>query len=403
MLGRFVEGGQRFLEGLGGAGFEGLADGGGPVLDELALRLGKEMAGAGEGGLHLREELFRFHFGLGEDALVHVFEGVLERILQHFLDGFVAHIDGAGDLHGSLLAGLGVAGEDVEDAVGVDLELHADAGLAFGRGLEFQLEAAEGPIVAHHLALALQHVDEHRALAGDGVGEHLAGLARDGGLRGMITFIRPPKVSMPSESGVTSRSTTFCTAPERMPAWMVAPRATASSGFCEVLGSLAENLGDEAADERHARLAADEDDFVEVLGLEAGIGQRAAAVGAGALDDRLGEALEFGAGKREGEATGAVEKGEGRFRPGLGGKAVLGGDGGFAKAGSKSRSRSKAGHFAEMQGQGRVDVVAAEAGVAVGGEDLEDALVELEDGDVEGAAAEIEDGDARAVRSLSRP
>ena len=40
-----------------------------------------------------------------------------------------------------------------------------------------------------------------------------------------------------------------------------------------------------------------------------------------------------------------------------------------------------------------VDVVAAEVGVAAGGDDFEDAVVELEDGDVEGAAAEVVDGD----------
>src|SRR6201996_7839763 len=40
-----------------------------------------------------------------------------------------------------------------------------------------------------------------------------------------------------------------------------------------------------------------------------------------------------------------------------------------------------------------VDVVAAEVRVAVGGDDLEDAFVELEDGDIEGAAAEVVDRD----------
>ncbi len=80
----------------------------------------------------------------------------------------------------------------------------------------------------------------------------------------MITFIKPPNVSMPSESGVTSSSTTFCTAPERMPAWIVAPSATASSGFCESVRLAPEDVGDVAAHERHPRLAADEDDFVQV-------------------------------------------------------------------------------------------------------------------------------------------
>ena len=40
-----------------------------------------------------------------------------------------------------------------------------------------------------------------------------------------------------------------------------------------------------------------------------------------------------------------------------------------------------------------VEVVAAEVGVAVGGEDLEHAVADLEDRDVEGAATEVEDGD----------
>ena len=40
-----------------------------------------------------------------------------------------------------------------------------------------------------------------------------------------------------------------------------------------------------------------------------------------------------------------------------------------------------------------VPVVAAEVGVAVGGEDLEDAVADVEDRDVERAAAEVEDGD----------
>ena len=41
-------------------------------------------------------------------------------------------------------------------------------------------------------------------------------------------------------------------------------------------------------------------------------------------------------------------------------------------------------------------------GVAAGGNDLEDAFVELEDGNVEGAAAEIVDGD-EAVALLVEP
>ena len=47
-----------------------------------------------------------------------------------------------------------------------------------------------------------------------------------------------------------------------------------------------------------------------------------------------------------------------------------------------------------------VDVVAAEVGVAVGRHDLEDALVQLEDGDVEGPPAEVVDGDDSVVLAI---
>src|SRR5262249_55801779 len=39
-----------------------------------------------------------------------------------------------------------------------------------------------------------------------------------------------------------------------------------------------------------------------------------------------------------------------------------------------------------------IDIIAAEVGVAVGGDDFENAVVQLEYGNVEGAAAEIVDG-----------
>jgi len=60
--------------------------------------------------------------------------------------------------------------------------------------------------------------------------------------RSMIFVITPPAVSMPSESGVTSRITILSrvssAAPDRMPACTAAPNATASSGLIPLLGSL---------------------------------------------------------------------------------------------------------------------------------------------------------------------
>ena len=57
-------------------------------------------------------------------------------------------------------------------------------------------------------------------------------------LRSMILVITPPRVSTPSESGVTSSRSTSWTSPLSTPAWMAAPSATTSSGFTDMFGSL---------------------------------------------------------------------------------------------------------------------------------------------------------------------
>ena len=57
-------------------------------------------------------------------------------------------------------------------------------------------------------------------------------------LRSITFVITPPIVSSPSESGVTSSSTTSSTSPLRMPACSAAPTATTSSGLTVMFGSL---------------------------------------------------------------------------------------------------------------------------------------------------------------------
>ncbi len=55
-------------------------------------------------------------------------------------------------------------------------------------------------------------------------------------LRSIILVMMPPSVSIPSDSGVTSSSSTSLTSPWRTPAWIAAPMATTSSGFTPVCG-----------------------------------------------------------------------------------------------------------------------------------------------------------------------
>ena len=55
---------------------------------------------------------------------------------------------------------------------------------------------------------------------------------------------------------------------------MAAPMATTSSGLTALVGLLAEDVLDDLLDLRHAGRAADQDDLVDLLGLEPGVLQR---------------------------------------------------------------------------------------------------------------------------------
>ena len=52
-----------------------------------------------------------------------------------------------------------------------------------------------------------------------------------------ISLVITPRVSMPSDSGVTSSSRTSLTS-RSTPAWIAAPTATTSSGLTDLFGSL---------------------------------------------------------------------------------------------------------------------------------------------------------------------
>ena len=101
-----------------------------------------------------------------------------------------------------------------------------------------QVELAEELVVRGHLALALEDADGDRGLPVLGGGEKtwlfLVGIVV---LRSISRVNTPPSVSIPSESGVTSSSSTSVTSPCSTPAWMAAPTATTSSGLTPLCGS----------------------------------------------------------------------------------------------------------------------------------------------------------------------
>src|SRR6476620_6297584 len=119
-------------------------------------------------------------------------------------------------------------------------------------------------------------------------------------LRSMMRVNTPPSVSMPSESGVTSSSSTSLTSPANTPAWMAAPMATTSSGLTPLCGSLPNSCFD-FLHFRHARHAANQHDLVDLRGRDTGVLECLLAGLNRLLHEIVDQRLELGASKLHGQ------------------------------------------------------------------------------------------------------
>ena len=228
--------------------------------------------------------------------------------------------------------------------------------------------------------------------------------------RSMSLVMTPPLVSMPRDSGVTSRSRMSLTSPLSTPAWTEAPMATTSSGLTPLWGSLPVMPLTRSATAGIRVEPPTMIDVVDVLGLEAGVGDGLLERAAAALEQVGGELLELGPAQRVVEVQRARVGGgdEGQVDLGLlgGGQLHLGLLGGLLEALLGHLVLGQVHAVVALEGLDQpvddplVPVVAAEVGVAVGGLDLEDALADVEEGDVEGAAAEVEHQDGLVLALL---
>ena len=222
-------------------------------------------------------------------------------------------------------------------------------------------------------------------------------------LRGMSVVITPPRVSMPSDSGVTSRSSMSLTSPESTPACTAAPSATTSSGLTPLCGSLPKNslttcctFGMRVEPPTSTTSAISD-------GLLVGVGERLLGRLDGALDEVVDHLLELRARQSHLQVLGARGVGGEERQVDLGLQHLrqldLGLLGRLAQALQDHLVLGDVDALvlAELGDQPvhdpLVDVVAAQVGVAVGGDDLDHVLADLQDRDVEGAAAEVVDRD----------
>ena len=116
-------------------------------------------------------------------------------------------------------------------------------------------------------------------------------------LRGMIFSVRPPIVSTPSDSGITSSSSQSSPLPRRLPASEIRlDRRAERDDLVRVEireRRLAEVVFDRAANHRHARRAADQHDALDVGRRDFRVAQRLARRRQRARHERFGERREL--------------------------------------------------------------------------------------------------------------
>ena len=226
-------------------------------------------------------------------------------------------------------------------------------------------------------------------------------------LRSIRRVNTPPSVSMPSESGVTSSSSTSFTSPLSTPAWIAAPSATTSSGLTPRCGSRPKKVFTVSITFGIRVMPPTSTTSAMSEARQAGIFQRLLAGADGALDQVLDQRLQLGPGELDVEVLRPrlVGRDERQVDLGLRGRAQL--DLRLLSRFLEPLQRQLVAAqvdallLAELVSQivddAAVEILAAEMGVAVGGLDLEHAVADLQHGDIEGAAAEVIDGDNAAL------
>ena len=302
---------------------------------------------------------------------------------------------------------------DTDDAVGVDVERDFDLRHAARRRRQArQVEAPDRAVVARQRALALQHVDLDARLVIDRRREGFALPRRNRRVpRDQRRHDAAQRLDAERQRSDVEQQHVGHLAGEHA----ALHRRADGDDFVRIdalVRLLAEVLAHELLDLGHPRRAADQDDFINLLGIDARIGQRLLHRRHRPLQQVVHQLLELGPRQlglqvlRPVLIGGHERQVDVRFH--RRGQLDLGLLRRFLQPLERHAVLAEVDSFGALELRHQplddavVDVVAAEVGVAVGGLHFDNAVADLEHRDVKRAAAEVVDGN-RFVLFLSRP
>lgn len=309
-----------------------------------------------------------------------------------------------------LLASALVVGRDLENSVGIELEGDLDLGNATGRGGDAsELELAEEVVVLSKGTFTLVNLDKNDGLVVGGGGEDLALAGRDGG-------VALDKLGHDASSGLDTESQGVDVHEDDVLSTLLTGKDTGLNGGTEsdgligvdTLGSLlsTEVLLNEVDNLGNTGRATNENDVVNILLLDLGVLEHLLNGLEGLLEEIHVELLELGAGKSLREVL-ALEEG---FD--LNASGHLGREGTLRLLGLTLELT----HGLEVLGDvdtvllvvglgeevddALVEILTTQVGVTGGSQNLEDTLVDGQEGNIESTTTKVVDDDLALTLGL---
>ena len=374
------------------------------LLDLVGLGLVEAALKLLEGLLGVVQDAVGTVGGLNGGLALLVLSTVLLGILNHGLDLVLGETGARGNGDGLVLVGGLVLGVDVNNGVGINVEGNLDLGnTTVGRGDTNELEVTEELVVLDQLTLTLVDLDLDSSLEISRGREGLGLLGGDGGVtvdqtgedttKGLDTERQGGNVKQQNVGDLTSQDSTL-------------DGSTDSDSLIRVNGLggfTAEDGLDGLGDLGHTGHTTNQDDILDLVGLQVGILQGLANRLDGTADERINERLEASTGHLLVDVLGSagissderqVDLGLERGRQldlsllsgltdTLDSHAVIG----------EIDSRLLLEVLDNVADKVDIEVLTTEVSVTVGALYLEDALLDFQNGDIEGTTTKVIDGD----------